>query len=37
MIERHYAAFILDAADELARRAIVPLVSPPATALSIVA
>jgi integrase len=37
MIERHYSAFILDAADELARRAIVPLVSPPVTPLSIVA
>jgi integrase len=37
MIERHYAAFILDAADELARRAIVPLTSEPPAALSIVA
>jgi integrase len=37
MIERHYSAFILDAADELARRALVPLVSQPVTPLSIVA
>jgi integrase len=37
MIERYYSAFILDAADELARRAIVPLVSPPATSFSVVA
>jgi integrase len=29
MIERHYAQFILDAADELARRAVTPLVSAP--------
>jgi integrase len=37
MIEKHYSAFILDAADELARRAIVPLVSQPVVPLSIVA
>jgi integrase len=37
MIEQHYSAFILDAADELARRAIVPLVSQPVAPLSIVA
>jgi integrase len=37
MIERHYSAFILDAADELARRAIVPLVSQPVAPLSVVA
>jgi integrase len=37
MIERHYSAFILDAADELARRAVVPLVSAPVAALAIVA
>jgi integrase len=28
MIERHYSAYILDAADELARRALVPLTTP---------
>ena len=32
MIEKHYSAFILDAADELARRAVVPLVSAAAVA-----
>jgi integrase len=37
MIEKHYSAFILDAADELARRAVVPLVSQPITSLSVVA
>ena len=37
MIERHYSAFILDAADELARRAVVPLVSEPPALLSVVA
>jgi integrase len=37
MIEKHYSAFILDAADELARRAVVPLVSPPVAPMSIVA
>jgi integrase len=37
MIEAHYSAFILDAADELARRAVVPLVSPPVTPLAVVA
>ena len=37
MIEQHYSAFILDAADELARRAVVPLVSQPVTPLSVVA
>ena len=37
MIEKHYSAFILDAADELARRAVVPLVSQPVTPLSVVA
>jgi hypothetical protein len=29
MIERHYSAFIVDAMDELAAKAIVPLTSPP--------
>lgn len=33
MIEAHYAAFIVDAMDELAGRAVVPLVSPPPTPL----
>jgi integrase len=37
MIEKHYSAFILDAADELARRAVVSLVSPPASPLLVVA
>ena len=37
MIERHYSAFILDAADELARGAVVPLVSQPVSPLTIVA
>ena len=37
MIEKHYSAHILDMADELARRAVVPLVSQPVTPLSIVA
>jgi integrase len=37
MIEKHYSAFILDAADELARRAIVPLTSAPVAPLSVVA
>jgi integrase len=37
MIEKHYSAFILDAADELARRAVVPLVSAPVAALTIAA
>ena len=37
MIEAHYSAHILDMADELARHAIVPLVSQPASPLSIVA
>jgi integrase len=37
MIEKHYSAFILDAADELARRAVVPLVSAPVAPLAIVA
>jgi len=31
MIERHYAAFIVDAMDELAARAVVPLTTAPAT------
>ena len=31
MIERHYAAYIVDAMDELAARAVVPLTSTPAT------
>jgi integrase len=31
MIERHYAAFIIDAMDELAARAVVPLTTAPAT------
>lgn len=30
MIEKHYAAFVVDALDELAARAVVPLVAPPA-------
>ena len=37
MIEKHYAAYILDVTDDLARRAITPLVSPPVTQLSAVA
>ena len=37
MIEAHYSAHILDMADELARRAIVPLTSEPPATLSIVA
>jgi integrase len=37
MIERHYAQFILDAADELARRALTPLVSSPPRALAAIA
>lgn len=37
MLERHYSAFILDMADELMRGAVMSLVSPPATSLSIVA
>jgi integrase len=37
MIERHYSMHILDLADELARRAIVPLTSEPPATLSIVA
>jgi integrase len=36
MIERHYGAFILDAADELARRALVPLVTAPAAPLRVI-
>lgn len=35
MIERHYAAFIVDAMDELAARAVVPLMTAPATVVSI--
>ncbi len=35
MIERHYAAFIVDAMDELAARAVVPLTTAPATIHSI--
>jgi hypothetical protein len=31
MIERDYAAFIVDAMDELAARAVVPLTTTPAT------
>ena len=31
MIERHYAAFIVDAMDELAARAVVPLTTTPGT------
>jgi hypothetical protein len=31
MIERHYAAFIVDAMDELAARAVIPLTTEPAT------
>lgn len=37
MIERHYASYILDAVDELSRKAIVPLVSAPPAPLTIVA
>jgi integrase len=37
MIEAHYSAHILDMADELARRAVVPLVSAPVAPLSVVA
>ena len=29
MIERHYAAFIVDAMDELAARAVIPLTTEP--------
>jgi integrase len=36
MIEAHYAAFIVDAMDELAARAIVPLTTPPVTPLAAV-
>ena len=35
MIERHYAAFIVDAMDELAARAVVPLTTAPAAVVSI--
>jgi integrase len=35
MIEKHYSAHILDMADELARRAVVPLVSQPVSPPSI--
>ena len=35
MIERHYAAFIVDAMDELAARAVVPLTTAPGTVISI--
>ena len=35
MIERHYAAYIVDAMDELAARAVVPLTTMPATVISI--
>ena len=31
MIEKHYAAYIVDAMDELAARAVVPLTTAPAT------
>jgi hypothetical protein len=31
MIERHYAAYVVDAMDELAARAIVPMLSPEPT------
>jgi integrase len=37
MIERHYAAFIVDAMDELAARAVVPLTTAPATVTPIAA
>jgi integrase len=36
MIERHYAAFIVDAMDELAARAVVPLQTAPATVVLLV-
>jgi integrase len=36
MIEKHYAAHILDISDDLARRALTPLVSSPITKLSVV-
>ena len=36
MIERHYGAFILDLSDELARRSIVALISPPPTVMAVV-
>jgi integrase len=35
MIEKHYSAFIVDAMDELAARAVVPLTTAPATVVSI--
>jgi len=37
MIEKHYAAYILDVSDDLARSAVTALVSAPVTNLSIVA
>lgn len=37
MVERHYAAFIVDAMDELAARAVVPLTATPATVTPIAA
>lgn len=37
MIEKHYAAYILDVSDDLARTAVTPLVSAPVTELSVVA
>ena len=35
MIERHYAAFIVDAMDELAARAVVPLTTAPTLIVSL--
>jgi integrase len=35
MIEKHYSAYILDISDEIARRALTSLVSPPAVRLSV--
>jgi integrase len=35
MIEKHYSAYILDMADELARRAVIPLTSAPAALLAV--
>ena len=35
MIEKHYSAFIVDAMDELAARAVIPLTVAPATVVPI--
>jgi integrase len=36
MIEQHYSAYVVDAMDELAARAVVPLTTPPVTPLAVV-